>query len=249
MTNVFDNFYTDQNGAKRKIGIFAPGIDRFILIDSNDIWITLQTAEILSSKLPTMVYILSKDSEEITNTNCHEYTILNKTQQKVGSSNIVSGRQNPCLRFLYGQEGLIHSGIPEDYKEEPNKGMLENLKQYASYVHKRSYALSFADSFYNFANTAHFINKNISDSWIENISIKYDLSKHSKGILFEVKNILYTANDLLEAEEQITDLWLSADNNQNYIMAGYYKMLNQNLPKSLEQKFSQVPDTLSTYLF
>ena len=112
--NSYKRFYVTSQGEKRKNAIFAPGIDRFILIDEYDFWTTLQIAEILSSKLPTVAYILQPNPPDINNTNCINYTIYNKTTQNLGTSPIVGGRQHPLLKVLNDIDSIVDVGIPED---------------------------------------------------------------------------------------------------------------------------------------
>lgn len=249
MKNFYENFYKDSGGQRRKVGIFAPGLDRFILIDDCDIWITLQTAEILSAKLPTLVYILPPLEYDLNSLNCFNYSIFNKSQQKVGTSNIAVSRQQPMLKFLTANEGIYEAGVPEDYKEDKNNEMLLSLKEYASYVHKRSYAISFVDAMYNYSNTKKFVEQNVSPSWTKNISTKADSTNTNTGVLFEIKQALYLSNDPLEAEEKILDIWLNSQNDQNFLISGYYKILDKPMPKVLLEKIKNKPDTISTFLF
>jgi len=246
--NFYEYFYKDSNGSRRKNGIFAPGLDRFILIDNNDFWITLQTAEILSSKLPTLVYILS-DTPDIDNNNCMDYTIFNKTQQKIGPSSIVVGRQQPMLKMLYDEDKVTYAGVPEDYKQPDRQAMLTDLKTYAIYAHKRLYAINLTDSFYNFTNTRNFIESYTDPAWTENINAKSDRSKTDKGIFFKLKHVLYMANDVLDAENQIIELWKNNTSDQLNLMTGYYKMLRMPVPKQLQHRLNSKPDSISTFLF
>lgn len=245
--NFYRHFYVNSTGEKRKNGIFAPGVDRFILIDEQDFWMTLQTAEILSSKLPTVAYMLPPSAAAVDNTNCINYTIYNKTQQKIGPSPIVAARQHPLLKFLYDTDLITEAGIPEDYKD--NIEILERLVNYAQYVQQQVYVLNITDAFYNIVNTNKFSELYLDNAWLENISTKVDRSKFDKGAFFELRKILYLSNSIGEAEEKIVDFWLQNSTDQVYLMIGYYKILNKPIPEKLIPLSKTGPTNISTFLF
>ena len=61
-------------------GIYCQSFDRWLLINNQDFWITLETARVLSSKIATTVYVFSH--LDIDNDDCLEYMLLNKTKEK-----------------------------------------------------------------------------------------------------------------------------------------------------------------------
>lgn len=245
--NFYDYFYVNSNGQRRKNAIFAPGVDRFILIDDKDFWMTLQTAEILSSKLPTVVYILPPSAQDIDNYNCINYTIYNKTQQKVGPSPIIAARQHPVLKFLYDDDELVDNGVPEDYKD--NTGILTRLTEYAQFVQQQVYVFNITEAFYNIVNTNRFANLYIDNAWLENISSKVDRTKFEKGAFFELRKILHLADSIAEAERKIIEFWKHNSTDQVYLMNGYYKVLNQPIPSELVALSKTGPTNISTFLF
>ncbi len=245
--NFYKHFYTNSEGEKRKHGIFAPGLDRFILIDDKDFWMTYETAEILSSKLPTIAYMLPPNAKYVTNQNCIRHTILDKRTQRIGPSPIVGGRQHPLLKFLYDKDQVIDAGIPEDYKD--NVEILERIMAYAQFVHQQVYVLNITDAFYNFENTARFAERYLDNSWIENISSRTDRSDLKKGIFFELRKILYLSNSVEEAEEKIVDFWATNYTDQTYLMEGYYKILNRPMPEKLVPLSKIIYTNISTMLF
>lgn len=227
------HFYLDSNNKKRKYGIFAPGLDRFILIDWADYWMVLETAEILSSKLPTMAYMLPTLDFELNNDNCLDYTIHNKTQEKIGPSNISIGRQNPSLKYMFDQNSVVFAGTPEDYKTEEKQLVIKRLQEFAKYVHKRVYALNLTEAIFNSYNRKHFLEKYAKEDWYEGFEIKPDRSETAKGTLFEVRNALYLSNSIEEAEERIKQIWLTQYHEQQYLIFGYYRVLQEPIPVEL----------------
>jgi hypothetical protein len=251
MQKKFDNryqyFYTNSKGEKRKNAIFSPGIDRFILVDDKDFWVTFETAEILSSKLPTLCYLLPPMNDNIDNSNCINYTIKNKIDQKVGASSIIAARQNPMLKFLYDTDEIVFKGTPVDY--EDNYVIIENLLRYAEFLQEQIYVLKIVDAFYNASDTKRFAKSYIDDNWSESFSVRSDRSSLDKGIFFELKKILYLSNTPEEANDKIVDFWLENSVDQIYILNGYYKILNNPIPDKLIEISKSGPTNTSTFLF
>jgi len=247
--NFYQHFYKNSRGERRKHGIFAPGVDRFILIDSYDFWVTLQTAEVLSSKVPTLAYILPPLNFNLNNDNCINYTIFNKTQQRVGPSPAVVGRQHPQLKFLYDQDTITEAGTPEDYKTEEGQALLAKLQKYAQFVHQRMFAISITEAFYNPFNTDRFVSSYLTDNWTSGFSARHDRSSLDKGVFFELRNILYLSDNEAEAEEKIINLWQASSRDQLYLILGYYKVLNTPVPDALKPMLKLAPENLSTFLF
>lgn len=251
MQKQYDNnykfFYKDSQGNRRRQGIFAPGLDRFILIDDSDFWVTLQTAEILSSKLPTLVYALPPSATDITNNNCLDYTIFNKTQQKVGPSSIACARQQPTLKMLYDADTVSYVGVPKDFEDRSE--ILFRLKSYTDFVHICSYAISLTESFYNVNDLQKFINQYTETAWTENIKAPKDRSDLDKGVFFKLRNILYLCDNQEQAEKEILECWKEYSYDQTHLMIGFYKILDRDIPAELEHLVKAIPKNISTFLF
>lgn len=224
--------YKDINGNPRKCGIFAPGLDRFILIDDIDHWMVLETAEILSSKIPTMVYILPALDIDINNSNCLNYTLYNKTEERIGARLISVGRQNPALRILGNLGKLAFDGPPEDYKSEERQEILARLQQYAQYVLKQVHAINIAEVMFNPCDNKNFLDKYVVQ--YPDFKTMVDRSTTPTGVFNELRHVLYLSNTIEEAEQQIIDLWLRNYHEQEYMLAGFYKLLEQEVPDQLK---------------
>ena len=253
MQNRYDHsyryFYRSSNGAPRQSGIFAPGLDRFILVDDYDFWMLLETAEILSAKLPTLVYLIPPDDSGMTNDNCIDYTIFDKTQQKIVASSIATGRQQPLLKFMYDTDSVAYAGCPEDFKDPERNAMLKRIQEYAQYVHRRVLAINLTEAFYNSADNRHFADTIIPTEWTAQVSSRADRSELDKGIFHELRKVLYLSNTIEEAEAGILEVWLQHSANQEFLILGYYKIVDLPLPEELKFAKNFVPNTLSTFLF
>lgn len=243
---LYETFYVNGAGERRQHAIFAPGVDRFILVDSTDMWMTLQTAELLSSKLPTMVYILPAGRAAIDNKTCINYTLVDKTQQKVGPSPIAGGQQNPMLKFVRDPNQVADVGMPEDYKN--NTEILTRIQRYAQYVHQRVYAMNLAEAMANIKNHARFVDLYLGD-WATGLVVKSDRSDLKHGIFFELRKILYLSDSAQQAENRTIEFLKNNIADQGYLIESYYKILGLPVPLDVAQEINRGPKNLSTFLF
>jgi len=238
-------FYRDHTGIRRRYGIYMPAIDRFLHVSEQDLWMSLETAEILSSKVQTMLYVLPPGyikvpeyTELINNQNCLNWGIYDKSKLKIGSGSALGARQTPIIGMLYPDDRLEeHQSLPEDFIEDSS--ILIGLKDYADYVYRRVLGISIAVNFYNPYFSKKFIEKYIDNDWVENKENSADPS-FSKGIEFEIKKILYQCNSKEEAEEAITNFWLENYRNVGFIMVGYYKVIGERIPEKLRPYASNI---------
>jgi hypothetical protein len=253
MQNRYDHsykyFYRTSDQRPRQNGIFAPGIDRFLLIDNYDFWMTLETAEILSSKLPTLVYLITPLDSGMTHENCLDYTIFDKTQQKIVASSIATGRQQPILKFMYENDTVAYAGCPEDFKDPERNSMLKNIQEYARYVHRRVLAINLTEAFYNSANNRHFADTHLPAEWTAQVSSRVDRSELDKGVFHELRKVLYLSNTPEEADAEIINIWKKYSANQEFLILGFYKIVDLPVPEELSFARHFVPNTLSTFLF
>ena len=222
-----DKFYTGN------YAIYSKGLDRFILLDKYDLTNTFHTAEILSSKIALTVYIISDPI--FTNENCINFSIFNKTGEKVGYSPAVISKQTPLLRFIENSN-IKELGTPEDYKS--NTQSIDTLIEYANFVRNYVYAISLTEKIYNFDTNFNLINTLIPNSWVQDISYSADRSKLPEGIFKEIKSVLYLSSSIEEAAASIDNLWANNSTDQTWLRDGFYKILQQQAPVSSNQNSS-----------
>ncbi len=228
--NHYNYFYHDHNGLRRNYGIYSPGLDRFLHISNKDLWMSLETANIVCSKISTILYVIPPGHEHINNENCINYSLFNKTSQKVWTSNILVGRQNPALKMLYPDDQIIETGIPQDFAN--NKEILNQLVRYINFVHEQVMAIKISEVFYN-----HFNNKDFMDNYVDLETAEMLQSKKDwtgANVLQRIKNVLYLSNTPEEAETKIIDIWKTYTNDIGFMIEGYYKILDKPVPTELE---------------
>lgn len=221
MTNIVEDFYYSTE--HRKYGLYVKSFDRFVLVDNKDIWVMLQTAEILSSKIASVVYLLPYEQTDINNLNCCSYRLTNKKSQTMGTTPLIFSAQSPVLRTLIGNVlEFADNRIPGE------------LKDYAEFVHKHSYALSFTEAFTRYDETYSFAEKYLPVEWRSNLTSTYTRDTTSQGLFFEIRKALYLSNSIQQAEDALNHLWSVHGVNQPWIRNLYFKLLDQKVPEGID---------------
>jgi hypothetical protein len=187
--NPIEYFYTDVNQNKKKNGIYCPVLDRWLLVDHRDFWVTLETARALSSKIASMVYILPNNIGAMDNENCLNFAIFDKTSHKKGEAPDLITGQLPNLRILKDPRQIIDTGYPEDYKSEEGIYMIKELKAYTDFVNKCMYGIMLTQEYQNFHDNKRFSDEYLPKNFVESVTPYYDRSD-SEGVFIELKRIL-----------------------------------------------------------
>ena len=214
-------FYGLWFGRKLSNAIYAPGVDRFIVLDNFDPWLTLTTARILSSKLPTMVLLLGSKIKHFDNTECLEWSVLNKKNLSINGSTV--GRQFPGFVPLLEEDSVEKLGWPSDYSNLERKKILIDLQEYALFTLRTVYAVTIADAMRNDLPLYEILETVGLEHTLENLDLPYDYSKSNIGIKKNILKILYLSESIDEALKEIENLWISFGNDlTNYKDTFYY---------------------------
>lgn len=194
-------------GKKNAYAIYATGIDRFLILEGFSLFTALEVARILSSKIPVQVFLLGKDVPEISNVDCHEYTIFNKKSIVIDGSNMLTAKQTPVVNALTDPDAIKKVGIPKDYQSSEYLEMFFKLKKYAFFVMRCVNAINISDAVRNTRNLNEIIDAYMPDSIPEDFNIMIDYSTATYGIKNTIKSILYKADSIEDALSQIENLW------------------------------------------
>jgi len=203
--SVLDGHYYNDDGSRKKIGIYCQQIDRWILIDDYDMWITFKTAQALSSKLATTVYILSGNLQGMNNENCIEYSILNKTIFKRKNVADLIQNQTPTMKKVV-DDNIVKVGLPEDFLSTDGHKKLEKMKKYVNFVNKCIYGVEIC-------NSKNWIdNKTVAivyhpKEWSDVITPYEHKSESDKSVFSEINGVLYFSNSVKEAKAEIKNLF------------------------------------------
>lgn len=229
------SFYKDSDGNRRKYGIYAPPIDRFLHVSDQDLWMTLQTAALLSSKIQTSVYVLPSHTE-ITNENCLYWGLYEKNNA------VLSSKQGPSVKLLHPSNRLIpYEDFPKDFTEDPT--LLNKLKKYVDYIYPRVCAINLSLVYADMHESNTPILQSLDNEWINKFP---DYYKSPVGRDF--KNILYTKNSPKEAEDAINAYWqefavTKAPTGSWDMVRHYYTILGEPIPSNLTHLFPYIKTT------
>jgi hypothetical protein len=182
-------------------GIYSINLERFIAIDF-DLWVTMHTAKLLSSKMSLCVFKFISDLD-INNTNCINFTLDNTWYVKQDS-------QYPRLINMDGD--VYHIGLPLDID-------LSVLDQHFKFCIRTLNIIKSAwitDAELNTSNRQYFQNL------LEEIYLQGnpDDSGIEIGFLKSIDKILYLSNNILEVDEKLNKLF----NDPNSIFVTNLKM-------------------------
>jgi hypothetical protein len=204
-------FYGLWYGRNLANAIYCPGLDRFLLIDGYDLWVTLETARVLSSKIPTQVFLLGKDVIEFDNKNCLEYAVFNKKDMAINDSMV--GRQFPGVSPLLEKNSVYKVGWPVDYTSTEKRMELTNLRYYSFFCLRAVYAAKIADALRNDLPLAEILENVGCESLAENLSLPRDYSDSASGLKRSIMKILYLSQNEDQALSEIESLWMNEGRN------------------------------------
>ena len=212
---------------KRKYGIFSTGLNRFLLVDHLDVWIVLETANLISSKIPNVVYMLPYESNNIDNDNCLDFGISDKTGQKLGATPLLFATQTPVLRTLMGENVVVKN----ENSVESQK--VVELKQFVNYVHLHSYALNYTEAFTKYDETNSFAQKYLSKETLAHFKTTVENTGLDESIYFYIRQILYLADSIEDAESKLHRLWLEHSRDIPKVREIYFRLLEKEQPEDL----------------
>jgi hypothetical protein len=214
MTPFIDQVY------QKRFGIYSVGFDRFVLVDDKDVWIMIEAAEILSSKISTVVYIIPDDESGLTSSNCAEFSLLDKRSQKTATTPLLFSALTPSLRTLL-ENSLVKtdSVIPDEVIE------------YSKFVYLHCFALNFTEAIAKYDENSKFSKKYLDNNWIKTLSINDTRDNLNGGLYFQIRKILYMSSSIIEAEEKINSLWFNHSGEQHWVRDLYFKIINKAQPE------------------
>lgn len=200
-------FYGLWYGKKLANSIYAPGIDRFLIVDNYDPWITFTTAKILSSKLPTTMLLLGSKISHFDNKECLEWSVLNKKDLAINGSLV--GRQFPGFVALLNEDAAFKAGWPVDYDSPERRKALRDIQEYALFALRAVYAVTISDATRNDLPLYDILETVGLENSLEDLTIPRDYSKSSIGIKKEILKIIYLSSTIDQALEEIESLWIN----------------------------------------
>lgn len=200
-------FYPQSWGKQNGYALFSPGIDRFILVDSYDPWIMLETSRVLSSKISNIVYVLDRPTELFDNSNCLYYSTKNKVDEKTyGGPTVMAHRQNSFMMKIR-PDSIIKTEWPIDFNDPDRKNALLKLKDYAEFCLRVIHAITLAFNFKNPFPEKYYLETYFQNEYPSDFTVRADNTSCIEGMELLIKNILYSSESLNDALEGIHTAW------------------------------------------
>ncbi len=229
------NYYPSTENKKNKYVLFSPKISRFILTEKYNPFILFETAQILSSKLSTIVYIISdkNNAPTINNENCLFFSIQHAAHPQ-DPANINFVRQ--IARMIVLDTNLYKPGYPADFLEEPKKTLLSTLQEYAMFCLRCMHAINWSIN----TNDPYAEKDHHEKYYLENFFHQPQVKQFSDNVLKQstllatIKNILYECESIEEALPKIIDAWkphIKQDHTNR--LKVFFDILGTTTPKQL----------------
>ncbi len=182
--------------------LYSPGIDRVICLDQYDPFTAVESAQILSSKLPLVVGVTR--SQDIDPARCLEFSLRDK-ELMFAFSSIFYSRQWPSFRRLTG--GFEYLGWPTDYRDEPARGYLTQLRDYAEFVCQCVKAVKITNLIFNVLPMQQIVGQYLQQDWPVEVSVPADNTEALRGVSASILQILYDCDSVKSATAAINELW------------------------------------------
>lgn len=200
--------YYPSNTTPRCYGIFSPSFDRFLTVDDLDIWMMFETSKILSSKISCVTCVLDlKETNQINKDNCLQYGLRHRQREPIyGGSASSNHKQTPTLLRI-SHDLISNKGYPQELVDDGQKKMLHELKEYAEFVLICLYSIHIADASRNLWPDLKYLEAFNDKNFPEDFKDRFDGTDAPKGMLEEIKKILYYSNSKDQAIEKINQSW------------------------------------------
>ncbi len=182
--------------------LYSPGIDRVICLDQYDPFTAVESAQILSSKLPLVVGVTR--SQDIDPARCLEFSLRDK-ELMFAFSSIFYSRQWPSFRRLTG--GFEYLGWPTDYRDEPARGYLTQLRDYAEFVCQCVKAVKITNLIFNVLPMQQIVGQYLQQDWPVEVSVPADNTEALRGVSASILQILYDCDSVKSSTAAINELW------------------------------------------
>lgn len=245
MEKVLSTYYPG-NGSKVYYGLYSPSIRRFLLVDDHNVFALYKTAQVLSSKINTVLFILQEHNKfpKMTNDNCFKFTFQhNKFQFETSGDGV---RQSPTAAYLRtdGSTKIQKVDLPAEFRHGDRKNKLLETQDYAKYVNCCMHAIMLTSMIYQQIHIEQEHNE--YNSFLYNKPLEPTLTTH-------MMNILTYAENIAEARAQVDVFWyqlISKNLNERVFYPEkwqnefkkncieFYSIVGTEMPKDIQKIFN-----------
>lgn len=186
--------------------LYLNSIERFILIN-DDIWTSMNTAKVLSSKMCLCVCEIS--NQNLDNDSCLEWGLVDSSESK-------QTQQHPSLSII--KKGACYRGYPVDIASE----RLIYDKKFVEFVYRITKASMLVDALMNNVNQKFYLEL-LDENEIMSVN---DDSGIKGGFLKNVNKILYLSNSVDEISEKLNVMFDDKQSDRPTNLMNYKKMFD-----------------------
>ncbi len=241
---MLSSYYPGVN-SKTYYGLYSPPISRFLLVDDHNVFALYKTAQVLSSKINTVVFILQEHSKfpKMTNDNCFKFGFQHHKFQFETSGDGL--RQSPTAAYLRtdGSAKIQKVGLPAEFSYQDRKNKLLETQSYAKYVNCCIHATMLTSIIYQ--------QIHIEQEHNEYNSFLYDQPLEPTPTT-HMMNILTYAGNIAEATARVDAYWLKLvtdalntkvfypekwKNEFKKFCTEFYSILGTEMPEGIQKLF------------
>jgi hypothetical protein len=243
MNSSLENFYPSIN-SKTYYALYAPAVERFLLVERYNPMVFLQTGYVLSSKLSAVIFLLPENEKHpaMTPESCLLFSLSHVKYNM--EANVHGIRPIPTMSFLKHNK-VIKLGEPKNFVINGKKEILIKLQSYAIFCQLCLHAINLASmlnqhTWTQIKNEQHYYNNIFFETEAENIK---------KNDVEQIMHLLFFSNNKNEALTNIETFWLKKIENDaddkihwpekitrdllEYINL-FYNILGENTPHNLK---------------
>lgn len=209
---------------------YSPGVDRCFAVDTFDPYTAFDVAKILSSKMPAIAVLTLhyEDRTDVNNGNVTNFTVSDK-QIIGGAAGLLFSRQTPVYRKMRTSVLQECDSMPLDYKPgSTGYDSFMKISKYTKFVIRCWHVTKLFDMVHNFLPMEEFANDYLAGEVPEDMCLPADSSNTTSsafGPKNEIRRILYNADTVEEAMENIADMWRANNTPHSFPMRKMFYVL------------------------
>jgi len=238
------NLYYPGINSKTYYALYAPAVERFLLVERYNPMVFLQTGYVLSSKISGVIFLLPENEKHsaMTTESCLLFSLSHVKYNP--EANVHGIRPIPTMDLLRHNK-IIKLGEPKNFVTNGKKEMLIKLQSYAIFCQSCLHAINLASmlnqhTWTQIKNEQYYYNNIFFETEAENIK-KTDVE--------QIMHLLFFSNNKDEALTNIETFWLKKIENDTgdkifwpeklardllrYINL-FYSILGENTPHNLK---------------
>lgn len=201
MTDILNSYYPAKNSSTC-YALYAPAVERFLLVERHNPMVFLQTGYVLSSKISGIIFLLPENEKYpiMTSESCLLFSLSHAKYNQ--EANVHGIRPIPTMSLLKHNK-IIKLGESKNFVANEKKEMLIKLQSYAIFCQLCLHAINLASML-----NQHTWTQIEKEQYYYN-NIFFEEEKNiKKNDVEQIMHLLFFANNKNEALTNIETFWL-----------------------------------------